>query len=157
MRYPIEKEHWGDGPWQDEPDRVAWRHGTGLPCLVKRGPSGALCGYVAVPPGHPAHESDYDVVNVRVHGGLTYAASCDGDEDTGICHVPEPGEPDNVWWLGFDCAHAFDLCPATVGFMRSKGEAWLLIGGEVYRDLAYVRTEVEALAGQLAALGGDAA
>ena len=64
-----------------------------------------------------------------------------------ICHKPEPGDPDNVWWFGFDCAHCDDLAPEMLKYRDFSR------GIETYRDLAYVRHEVESLAGQLAALG----
>lgn len=36
-----------DGEWKDEPDKIQWQdEATGFPCLIVRGPSGALCGYV---------------------------------------------------------------------------------------------------------------
>ena len=42
---------WGQGPWDDEPDRVDFEH-AGFPCLLLRNPRlGQWCGYVAVPPG----------------------------------------------------------------------------------------------------------
>lgn len=51
----VDKSKWGDGPWQDEPDKKQWRDPeTGLPCLIVRGPGGALCGYVGVPANSPA-------------------------------------------------------------------------------------------------------
>lgn len=100
--------HLPPGPWVDEPDRVEWRH-RGLPCLITRQPEqGHLCGYVAVPPGHPWHGVHYrELSEVYVHGGLTYADPCFEN----VCHVPQQGEPDNVWWFGFDCAHYGDLPP----------------------------------------------
>lgn len=96
--------------------------------------AGHRCGYVEVPEGHPWHGLDYDaevdgsldleqtledayenhgVVNVflaavsggerstldllvKVHGGLTYAR----DRLAGV--------EGKSWWLGFDCAHAWD-------------------------------------------------
>lgn len=49
------KGEWGDGAWLNEPDKAQWLDAaTGYPCLVARGPSGALCGYVGIPPEHPA-------------------------------------------------------------------------------------------------------
>lgn len=33
---------------------------------------GHYCGYIAVPSGHPWYGQDYNDLNVRVHGGLTY-------------------------------------------------------------------------------------
>lgn len=118
--YKWEKSAWGPGPWDDEPDRVEWREPTmpGLVCLVARGPMGNWCGYVAVPPGHPAHGADYNDVEVSVHGGLTYAERCQAGPAAFVCHVPAPGEPDDVWWLGFDCGHAFDYSPAMEARMR---------------------------------------
>jgi hypothetical protein len=154
----IDKSKWGVGPWQDEPDRLEWRH-AGLPCLIVRGQLGALCGYVGVPPGHRYHGVGHDdVEGVGAHGGLTYAEGCRGE----ICHVPAPGEPDDVWWLGFDCAHAFDYVPGLHAQLREicEREHNPLVDvtdaragpmfGEVYRDLAYVKAEVEDLAEQLA-------
>jgi hypothetical protein len=78
------------------------------------------------------------IVHLSVHGGITYAERCAGH----ICHVPAPGEPDNVWWLGFDCAHSGDRVPR-----MDHARGW-----EQYRDVRYVRSEVESLASQLKAL-----
>jgi hypothetical protein len=156
----VDKSGWGEGPWMSEPDRVEFRH-AGLPCLLRRSPrGGAWCGYVAVPPGHPLHGTTHDGIDVEVHGGLTYSGRCEGD----VCHVPAPGEPDDVWWIGFDCGHAFDVSPAREARLRAidphLADPWPpwpepvpAALREVYRDLAYVRGETESLAEQLAALG----
>jgi hypothetical protein len=87
--------------------KLEFRH-AGLPCLmIQAAEHGHWCGYVGVPPGHPLHGHHYDVVNdhLNVHGGMTYSGRCQGH----ICHEPRPGEADDVWWLGFDFAHAGDL------------------------------------------------
>lgn len=134
------RELWGEGPWVDEPDRYEFRH-KGLPCLVTRHPvMGHLCGYVAVPPGHPWHGKSNPPV--YCHGGATYADSCLGR----VCHVPEPGEPEDVWWFGFDCGHGFDLCP-----LMANNPIGKLLGssGNAYRDFVYVKMTVRALAEQL--------
>jgi len=123
--------------WKTEPDRVEFEH-AGLPCILRRGPLGAWCGYAAVPPGHPYHGKSMDDIQVDVHGGVTYAEACQGE----ICHVPKPGEPDDVWWIGFDCSHAWDLVP---GMLRYGVSA-----GQIYRDRAYVTGETKRLAEQLA-------
>lgn len=140
-------EKWGDGPWLDEPDRLEFRH-QGLPCLITRNPvMGNLCGYVAVPPGHPWHsKSDPPVVDV--HGSCNYANACSGH----ICHVPEPGESDNVWWFGFDCAHGHDFVPGYMMAFPSELLPKLFTTG-TYRDLPYVDSQVRSLAEQLHALG----
>ena len=128
----------GPGPWQDEPDRVEWRF-EGFACLMVRQPDqGHWCGYVGLPPGHPWHGKDPD--DAQVHGGITYGSPCEGV----VCHVPQPGEPDEVWWLGFDCAHSGDLSP---GSMQRYG--WPPMSG-TYKDRAYVEREVEQLARQAA-------
>ena len=139
--HTVDRTGWPPGPWDGEPDRIEWRH-EGLPCLILRGQFGALCGYVAVPPSHPCHGLGYDEVPAHAHGGLTYSDACAGR----ICHVPREGEPDDAWWLGFDCAHAGDVVPAFRIFL----------GDQEYRDVAYVRAEVESLAEQLTAAARSA-
>jgi hypothetical protein len=87
---------------------------------------------------------------VHVHGGLTFAAGCAHGEDEaeGVCHRPGAGEPDDVWWFGFDCAHSGDLSPAT----RSIRTGSVVAVREVYRDLSYVEEQVSRLARQLVAV-----
>lgn len=141
---------WGEGPWTDEPDKISWTDPTtGHPCLIHRGPQGALCGYVAVDPGHPLHGVDApDADNVlAVHGGITYTDRCadTDDESFGICHVPAPGAPHDVWWLGFHCACAWDVTP---GF-NIFGWSERLMADCTYRDVAYVIEQCQLLALQL--------
>ena len=133
---------WGAGPWDDEPDRVLWTDPiTGYPCLARRSPGmGHWCGYVGVPPGHPAHGESYDDVDVMVHGGITFAEECDGDPEQGICHPSDDG--DHVWWVGFDCMHAGDASP--LAFISNPYAK--------YRSLTYVKDIIKLLAIQLAAL-----
>lgn len=142
----MDKTEFGPGPWQDEPDRVEFEH-AGLPCLMKRSTSGVWCGYAAVPPGHPLHGRGYGVPDVNVHGGLTYASACQGE----ICHVPKPGEPDDVWWYGFDCAHAGDLLPAYGRDYPRLSEFG------TYRNQRWVEAETKYLAEQLAEAGTNGA
>jgi hypothetical protein len=142
------------GPWTDEPDKAQWvDEATGLDCLIVRNRLGALCGYVGVPPEHPAHGKDYyDMPDIEVHGGLTYADRCqEGAEEHGICHVPEPGRPADVWWFGFDCGHCWDLVPGIADALGSIGRSPYRGDREVYRDFTYVQAEVAQLARQLAA------
>lgn len=140
----------GSGPWSNEPDKVSWiDDDTDLDCLAVRNRMGTWCGYVGVPPGHRLHGVDFDDATmadgsyIEVHGGLTFSDGCDKTENPaeGICHVPAPGRPDDVWWLGFDCNHAWDLAPCAL---------WRPLPTQVYRDLAYVEREVARLAAQLA-------
>lgn len=152
---------WGIGPWWSEPDRLEWRS-HGLPCLVVRNPMGSLCGYVGLPPEHPLHGKGYEDDGVPyVHGGATYAAACAHR----VCHVPAPGESDNVWWFGFDCAHAGDLTPSlrkhasdhegwswtprplhSTGIATAPDEEMVDFRREVYRAIPYVVAETERFA-----------
>lgn len=140
----IDKSNWGPGPWMDEPDHVQWQdEATGLPCLAHRNKfSGNWCGYVGVAEGHPYFEQSYEELDASVHGGLTFADFCaeNTPEGEGICHVPGEGEPEKVWWFGFDCAHLYDLSPGT---------KMPIFDGEVYRNLNYVKEECQRLAAQL--------
>jgi hypothetical protein len=147
----VDKSGWAPGPWQSEPDKMQWTdEATGLPCLIVRGPFGALCGYVGVAEGHVAFAQHYERVGVDVHGGLTFADFCadTDDESRHICHTPAEGEPTHVWWLGFDCAHCDDLCPSDRG-RQVSGE---FFRHRRYRDLAYVKSEIATLAAQLSKL-----
>lgn len=156
----VNRTGWPKGVWDQEPDRVDFKTASGHAAIALRHPSGHWCGYVAVPPGHPAYENAGENI-VDVHGGINYASKCVGK----VCHVPEPGEPADVFWLGFDFAHCQDEHP------KANDEQWTrwakdgrtaywgpkatsLDGQEkgVYRDLAYVRAECESVGRQLAAM-----
>lgn len=144
----IDKSTWPDGPWQHESDKIHWiDRQSDLDCLIVRAPLGALCGYVGVPPDHPCHERDYSEIEVSVHGGLTYAAAC--QKGGPICHTPASERAENLWWIGFDCSHAWDLAPGMSHILSQHG---LSDYGCVYRNIGYVREEVTTLAQQLAAL-----
>lgn len=218
----VDKSDWARGEWDGEPDKRQWRdEATGLPCLIVRGPAGALCGYVGVPDGHPFHGKDYgECVKgsdcnqrteektwcdhspesvLEAHGGITFAHGCAeitrekwekwregmaarkkeaaqyprGDaardlKEWAACiddyeawverkhartigHVPAPGEPDNVWWFGFDCAHAGDFSPSFDKISR-LGDPTGWGSNNEYRNVAYVEAQCRELAGQLAAL-----
>lgn len=132
-----------DGPWNKEPDFSLFHH-VDLPCIVLRGPVniGHLCGYVGVPPKHPAHGKNYDDVEVEVHYGLTFGG------DTPPYAVESPVEnAEGYWWFGFDCAHCDDVTPGD-GLNKEYIESQIA-SGAVYRDFAYVKSEVKSLAEQL--------
>jgi hypothetical protein len=168
----MDKTDWGGGPWNDEPDKLQWiDDATGLDCLIVRNRLGALCGYVGVPSEHPWHGVGYSdspsgkggfyaddcpETVVNVHGGLTFSDKCDQDapEDSGICHVPGPGRPADVWWFGFDCAHSGDIVPGMIACERKMGFSPPPDGG-VYKTVDYVRAEVANLARQLVTTGSS--
>jgi hypothetical protein len=142
----VDKSGWPDGPWQHEPDKIQWQHeGNGLPCMIIRHPRrGHLNGYVAVPPGHPWHGRNAESVPpVATHWEISYAAAPEtGPVESAIAHEPGAGEPADVWWFGFHCAHDGDMVPADP--LSSFGE------DAEYRDVEYVAMMCAILAGQLA-------
>jgi hypothetical protein len=81
-------------------DILATGEHQGLKWHVIHNGQGYRCGYVRIPAGHPWHSKGYDDIDAQVHGGLTFA-----DADVPCDALGE----DNDWWVGFDCAHGFDL------------------------------------------------
>ena len=70
---------------------------AGLQCMTQLTPIGIRCGYVGVLQSHPYYGKDRrDIDDIEVHGGLTYSGYWDDLDHT-------------LWWLGFDCGHAWDL------------------------------------------------
>jgi hypothetical protein len=74
----------------------AWKSSHGFQCMCIF-MEGHRNGYVGVPPEHVVHGLDYNhnlLIEVDVHGGLTYAGRL--------------WEHSDWWYVGFDCAHAYD-------------------------------------------------
>jgi hypothetical protein len=126
-----------DGPWHTEPDDVEFEH-VGLKCAIHRSSVGVLCGYVGVPPGHPWWGQRFDDIDANVHGGLTYARGNSVGPNT------------ELWWLGFDCAHAGDLMPCMLTL--SQPEFLRAAVALEYRNVDYVVAETQRLAEQAAAV-----
>jgi hypothetical protein len=156
---PVKAWYYADRPDNEltrfEPDKVQWLDpATGLDCLIVRNPVGALCGYVGVTRqyreyGRKESYTDLSPINqLEVHGGVTFTDRCNEDapEGTGVCHVPFPGRTDDIWWIGFDCAHSGDDMPWMAEVPGTNLRA--LLGGS-YRDINYVKSEVTHLARQI--------
>ena len=161
FKIPARHPH-GDGPWEDEADKIAWiDERTGTPCIILRQTNGTLSGYAAVEPGHPLYGYNHDAIpsELRVvsHGGLNYAEACNQTmpEAISVCHVeplkrPHSDMPDrfaddgDLWWFGFDTNHAYDFVPN-----ERIPQGQRIHDGKVYRDQAYVYRECIKLAAQL--------
>lgn len=157
------------GPWTTEPDRLEWKI-HGLTCLVARNPFMLnWCGYVGIPKEHPYHGVEYDhndgdnpVEKLDVHGGVTYSNHCSHF----ICHTTDE-EEDDLFWIGFDCAHFDDIVPELdmlraerkdplyidieslekqLGMDGDKNKTW----GKTYKDFFYITQQTQYLAKQLA-------
>ena len=119
----------------------------GLRCVVMFTDMGYYNGYVGVSKTHPLYGVSYlddRTDNLECHGGLTYSTQ-DEDNDYPV--------PSDLWWFGFDFAHAWDkrddqrvkeLFPKKAwssGFERPDCHAW---------TPEEVADEVKVLADQLA-------
>jgi hypothetical protein len=165
------RQTWGPGRWKKEPDRVEFR-AHGFDCMIIRAPLGNLCGYVGLPPEHPLHGQHYNDLpeSIDVHGGVTYTEECGGH----ICHIPREGEPDHLFWVGFDCAHGNDLLPSSTSALQLKiaadveremqrrypgydriKERSLLWGRTTYKPVNWVMMETKRLARQLRRLAAE--
>ena len=152
-------------PWETEPDELDFESHD-LPCRLRRGPLGAWCGYVGIPPDHPLHGVEYSdhapcldkywqERKERPLGNCGIIPAITADlESPSVDIVIEVhgsitwsnnahafGRPDGLWWFGFDCSHVGDFAP--------EGEFYS--PEDIYRTMPYARGECEALAGQLAA------
>jgi hypothetical protein len=132
-------------PWQNEPDTVEFNY-KGYDCLIQRvnhrpvhNPQdclGHLCGYVDLPKGHKYYGKQYDEIPLDVHGGLTYAE----------------GKKNNVWTIGFDCAHFGDLIPGIYELRLHGGPLYGINfdrDDDIYRTVSFVENELKSLVDQL--------
>jgi len=139
----VKLEHWGEGEWVDEPDYLEFEH-MGIQCEINRvhapdGPKGEylfgghLCGYVKLPSENFMTEDEIN--DLDVHGGITF------NKNTSNGH-----------WVGFDCAHCYDITPSTQSIKKSIAEKYAHLGmlWSSYRNFEYVKSEVESLAKQVA-------
>lgn len=175
-----EKTFYTHGEWEDEPDFEEFVHAE-LPCIVVRTDMGHLCGYVGVPPNHPAYPERMKDIREFTRKGIQ-------KEDGDWLVIPTPNIPPNwtdvsyqdldidvhgglTWseigddyhgrkegfkWFGFDCAHAWDYLPPT---NEKVHQIYVEVTGrigpsdhETYRNWEYVKQQTEHLAEQLAVM-----
>jgi len=144
----IDKSNWPRGEWDNEPDILEFTY-SGYKCQILRmSDTGHLNGYVGITKTHPFFnkgQSNQIVMELSiesllaVHGGITFA-------DNTI------SKDKNIWWFGFDCAHYGDFCPGMEANLHtSPGAKTSWHRPENYRNIEYVKKEVESLAKQLKA------
>lgn len=140
--------------------------------LIVLNHNGHRCGYVALPPGHPANEVgdrenalygdkelDYNALDISCHGGLTFGGKHHGLKDL----LPVKCE-DN--WIGFDCGHSGDNSDTEcfkeyfgeqmVSRRQSFFDTWNVPdhhAGKV-RDFRYVEKECKSIIDQLLTTSG---
>ena len=120
----------------------------GFECVILGQARGHRCGYVKIPDGHPLFQgSSLKKLNLldqlRVHGGITYSEvsqyySIEADEI--------------AWWIGFDCAHAFDGTDrALVEELNATPELVFIndLPDSTVKDTAVVEAELPDLVDQL--------
>lgn len=110
--------------------------------MVVHNQGGYRCGYVKVLPGHPWHGKGWDDLDgIIVHGGVTFAKAdkpCD------------EGGADDGWWIGFDCAHAWDAPDPSLPSERRH--TYTPSDDCVIRDQEYVEAECRSLCEQAAGM-----
>jgi hypothetical protein len=128
-------------PWETEGDYFKFKTERGLTAEIKRHPTLLhLCGYVHIPASHPATQWDGGEVekHLSVHGGITYKERKGGK-----------------LIVGFDCAHAEDFVPGVfASIMATKvadreRDPWPQVMPELYRDMEFVKAEIQKLDDQL--------
>ena len=143
----VDKSDWGPGPWQDEPDKVAWVDpDTGLDCMAKRHERLGDPYLRAEAERHPHGDRAWLLKRLERQGGMAFEEWVEDQRPHRVCHVPPPGQPEEVWWFGFDCAHLGDHSPGVNGSFPSPAD-------DEYRSLFYVERRVAELACQLAEIG----
>ncbi len=152
------------GKWIKELNLVRFK-AYGYHCVAARVPDlGHLCGYVAIDDNHPLHFKDYPLDHERypdlipesylnAHGGVNYSYASQG--------VVSLNENDNLWWLGFDCAHFGDYVPynSSLALKKITGIDDLntgMYGNDfLYKTMGYVKQECIKLAKQLRNIEND--
>lgn len=120
---------------------------NGLTCVVLATNMGHRCGYVGVPNTHPLYEKNYNGLDLRVHGGLTYS-------DSNLKNYPIEKSNQMLWFFGFDCAHTgdardFELMSEEYKKVYSNQIFRSIDGYGTVKTLEYCIIECESLALQL--------
>jgi len=116
-------------PWLNEPDIENFVY-QGYECLLKRNMLGCWLGYVHIPASSVwAQQQNFMLLDV--HGGITYANLLPDQED--------------IFVLGFDCAHLGDIMPyaAEQGFFDPHAST------STYKTIDYARDALKHMVDQI--------
>jgi len=102
----------------------------GYDCLIRRTPMQILCGYVKLPKGHKYFRKEDEEIPVEVHGGITWTGEFKDGQG---------------YYIGFDCAHCFDLIPYTLTHYPN----WIREEGNTYKTMEYVEKEIKSMIDQM--------
>jgi hypothetical protein len=124
---------------QHEPNYETFEY-KGYYCVIKRMMylGGQLNGYVRIPENHECYDKNYDDIvessAIECHGGLTFSGELYGE--TG-------------YYIGFDCAHAWDYMPFLQMQLPSSTRFMEHDPAVTYKDINYVRNECKDIVDQL--------
>ncbi len=136
------RKTWGEGPWNNEPDELFFEY-KGFGCHIQRGPLGSLCGYAGIPRNYKVFDKIecYDDLKINAHGGLTFMES-GTDKNSG----------QELYIIGFDCAHFGDIVPAIKYFTRemiSRDIPYFNWPKGSYKDIDFVYKEIQSIVDQV--------
>ena len=112
--------------WENEPNFLEFDY-QGYLCQIIRNPCLLnLCGYVFLTKENKFFKKNYDDIDVKVHGGLTFSES----------------RGENFWKIGFDCGHFYDICPGL-------DKQFFFSNLSTYKNIDYVKKEIKFMVDQI--------
>lgn len=142
-----DKKSFPPGKWQSEPDFCYWEYK--LPCLAIRDMSmGIWKGFVGVDDKHPFYGKSIDellkipeAVDIffAVHGGLSGA---------GRLPAKFKEYAKGYWWIGIEASHGGDLMPL-FRMEDMDPDMAKLLSNQTYKDLKFIRKEVNRLSNHI--------
>lgn len=124
-----------------------WLTTSGLRAIVVMQELGHRCGYVVISKDHPLYGisniSHDEISSLDVHGGVTCVNYAIGIGP----------KIDDIWYIGFDCAHCFDSpSPEYIAKMIARIPSlcrYYEMPGAAHKSLEFCINECENLAKQL--------
>lgn len=139
-------------PWLQEENRYQFYY-RGYPCLILRNHMGAFCGYVGITEKNRFYGIPMEKLSFSVHGGITFAGYGDDASYGGhhFCRPSKDKDGNQLYWIGFDCAHKYDYCPAVAHQLKEAGvePSLYLPKDKTYRTVNYVIGELQFLVDQI--------